>query len=72
MDWFLERARALGVEHRPPAPLLMGRHLLTMGLQPGPGVGRILKAVYERQLDGVITDLDGALTAARDEIARAK
>jgi len=70
MDWFLERARALGVEHRPPAPLLMGRHLLTMGLEPGPGVGRILKAVYERQLDGVITDLDGALAAARDEIVR--
>jgi tRNA nucleotidyltransferase (CCA-adding enzyme) len=69
MDWFLERARALGVEHRPPAPLLMGRHLLAMGLDPGPGVGRILKAVYERQLDGVITDLDGALVAARDEIA---
>ena len=70
MDWFLERARALGVEHRPPAPLLMGRHLLAMGLEPGPGIGRILKAVYERQLDGVITDLDGALAAARDEIAR--
>jgi hypothetical protein len=47
----------------------MGRHLLAMGLDPGPGVGRILKAVYERQLDGVITDLDGALVAARDEIA---
>jgi len=70
MDWFLERARALGVEHRPPAPLLMGRHLLAMGFEPGPGVGRILKAVYERQLDGAITDLDGALAAARDEIAR--
>jgi tRNA nucleotidyltransferase (CCA-adding enzyme) len=70
MDWFLERARALGVEHHPPAPLLMGRHLLAMGLDPGPGIGRILKAVYERQLDGVITDLDGALAAARDEIAR--
>ena len=24
MDWFLERARALGVEHRPPAPILLG------------------------------------------------
>jgi tRNA nucleotidyltransferase (CCA-adding enzyme) len=72
MDWFLERARALGVEHRPPAPILMGRHLLAMGLEPGPGVGRILRAVYERQLDGAITDLDEALAAARDEIARAK
>jgi tRNA nucleotidyltransferase (CCA-adding enzyme) len=70
MDWFLERAKALGVEHRPPAPILMGRHLLAMGLEAGPGVGRILKAVYERQLDGSVTGLDEALAAARDEIAR--
>ena len=36
MDWFLERARALGVEHRPPAPILLGRHLLELGVKPGP------------------------------------
>ena len=68
MDWFLERARALGVEHRPPAPILMGRHLLALGLQPGPGVGRILKAVYEQQLDGSVTTLEEALAAARREL----
>ena len=28
MTWFLERARALGVEHEAPKPLLLGRHLL--------------------------------------------
>ena len=58
MDWFLERARALGVEHRPPAPILLGRHVLAMGLTPGPAVGRILKAVYEQQLDGAVTTLE--------------
>ena len=36
MDWFIERARALGVEHQPPPPLLLGRHLLELGLPPGP------------------------------------
>ena len=55
MDWFLERARALGVEHRPPAPILLGRHLLELGVKPGPRVGEILKAVYEQQLDGTVT-----------------
>jgi tRNA nucleotidyltransferase (CCA-adding enzyme) len=65
MDWFLDRARALGVEHRPPAPILMGRHLLAMGLPPGPGVGRVLKAVYEQQLDGAVTTLDEAIAAAQ-------
>jgi len=65
MDWFVERARALGVEHRPPAPLLMGRHLLELGVEPGPRMGEILRAVYERQLDGEITTLDEARDAAR-------
>jgi len=65
MDWFLERARALGVEHRPPPPILLGRHLLALGLSPGRRVGEILKAVYEQQLDGTITTLDEAIDAAK-------
>jgi tRNA nucleotidyltransferase (CCA-adding enzyme) len=65
MDWFLDRARSLGVERRPPAPILLGRHLLGLGLQPGPHVGEVLKAVYERQLDGTVTTLDEAIAAAR-------
>jgi tRNA nucleotidyltransferase (CCA-adding enzyme) len=65
MDWFLERARALGVEHAPPAPLLMGRHLLDLGMTPGPRLGSILKQVYERQLDGGISTLEEATAAAR-------
>jgi tRNA nucleotidyltransferase (CCA-adding enzyme) len=65
MDWFLERARALGVEHQPPAPLLMGRHVLELGVPPGPNVGTLLKAVYERQLDGEITTLEEAMAALR-------
>ena len=65
MDWFLERARALGVEHRPPPPILLGRHLLELGLTPGPRVGEILKAVYEQQMDGSVTTLEDAIAAAR-------
>jgi tRNA nucleotidyltransferase (CCA-adding enzyme) len=65
MDWFQERARALGVEHQPPAPLLLGRHVLAEGLAPGPRVGELLSAVYEQQLDGHVTTLDEALAALR-------
>jgi tRNA nucleotidyltransferase (CCA-adding enzyme) len=65
MDWFIARARTLGVEHRPPAPLLMGRHLLALGLTPGPGVGRILKAVYEQQLDGEVLSVEDAISTAK-------
>jgi tRNA nucleotidyltransferase (CCA-adding enzyme) len=63
MDWFIDRARHIGVT--PPEPLLLGRHVLALGVPPGPRVGEILRAVYERQLDGEITTLDGAIAAAR-------
>jgi tRNA nucleotidyltransferase (CCA-adding enzyme) len=65
MEWFLDRARALGVEHRPPAPILLGRHLLALGMKPGPRMGEILKAVYERQMDGTVTTLDEAVAEAQ-------
>jgi tRNA nucleotidyltransferase (CCA-adding enzyme) len=65
MDWFLERARALGVEHAPPTPLVMGRHLLALGLLPGPRIGEILKQIYERQLDGDVQTVDEGLALAR-------
>jgi tRNA nucleotidyltransferase (CCA-adding enzyme) len=69
MDQFLERARRLGVEHAPPEPLVKGRHLLALGVKPGPAVGEVLKQVYERQLDGSATDFESAMALAR-EIAR--
>jgi len=65
MDWFLDRARSLGVEHRPPAAILMGRHLLELGLEPGPRVGEILKAVYELQMDGKVTTVEEGIEAAK-------
>ena len=69
IEWFLEHATALGVEHRPPAPVLLGRHLIELGITPGPAMGEILKAVYEQQLDGVVATLDDAREAARRLIA---
>ena len=69
MDAFLDRARALGVEHAAPDPFVKGRHLLELGVQPGPAIGEVLRHVYERQLDGSVADFDAALALAR-EIAR--
>ena len=64
-DWFIQRARALGVEHGPPAPLLQGRHLLEAGFEPGPQMGKLLRRVYELQLDGEVTTAEEALAAAQ-------
>jgi len=65
MDWFVERARALCVEHQPPAPLLLGRHVLALGVVPGPRVGAVLRQVYDEQLDGTITTVEEAIDRAR-------
>jgi tRNA nucleotidyltransferase (CCA-adding enzyme) len=64
-EWFIERARELDVAARAPAPILLGRHLLEMGMEPGPRVGQIAKAVYEMQLDGGVKTLDEARRAAK-------
>jgi tRNA nucleotidyltransferase (CCA-adding enzyme) len=66
MDWFLDRARALGVEHRPPTRLVLGRHLIPLGVAPGPAMGRLLQAIYERQLDGDITTTEEGIRLARE------
>ena len=70
MDWFIERARSLGVEHKPPAPILLGRHLIELGVAPGPRMGEILRAVYELQLDSAVTSLEEARERARALIAQ--
>ena len=69
MDWFIERARALGVEHQPPAPLLLGRHVLALGVKPGPPVGEVLRQVYEMQLDGEVRSTEAAIDVARTILA---
>jgi tRNA nucleotidyltransferase (CCA-adding enzyme) len=64
-EWFIERTRELQVEQSPPEPLLLGRHLLELGVEPGPEVGEITRAVYEMQLDGRVRTLDEAISEAR-------
>jgi tRNA nucleotidyltransferase (CCA-adding enzyme) len=64
-EWFIARARELSVERRPPEPILLGRHLLEMGLKPSPLVGEIQRAVYELQLDNRVRTLEEAKEAAR-------
>jgi tRNA nucleotidyltransferase (CCA-adding enzyme) len=68
-EWFIERARELDVASAAPAPLLLGRYLLEMGLQPGPRIGEITRAVYEMQLDGRVGTLEEAKKAAKRMIS---
>lgn len=69
----LARAEALGIAEQPPEPILRGRLLeKSLGVPPGPAMGALLKHVYELQLDGHVTDLDGAREAAAQYWTRAR
>jgi tRNA nucleotidyltransferase (CCA-adding enzyme) len=47
-------------------PLVLGRHLLELGVKPGPDMGTLLKQIYERQLDGEIRTIDEGITLATE------
>jgi len=63
----LELLRRHAARSAAPLPRLIdGRDVLAQcGLEPGPEVGRILRAVREAQEDGVVSDRDAALRLAR-------
>jgi tRNA nucleotidyltransferase (CCA-adding enzyme) len=56
-----ERAQALELQQNGPRPILLGRHLIQLGLRPGPPFKPLLEAAFEAQLDGVFSDEPGAL-----------
>ena len=68
-SWLLKKARELDVEAHAPTPLVMGRHLLAMGVSSGPEMGKHLDDCYEAQLDGLFTTLDEGLAYARQVLS---
>lgn len=61
IDWFQERTANLNIVDNSIKPILMGRHLIEMGMKPSKEFGRILNDVFEKQLDGKVTTLEEAL-----------
>ena len=47
----------------------MGRHLIELGLEPGPHFGRVLEACFARQIEGEFDTLGAVLECARAIIA---
>ncbi len=43
----------------------MGRHLIEMGLEPGPRFGKLLSSCLEAQIEGEFDTLEGGLEHAR-------
>jgi tRNA nucleotidyltransferase (CCA-adding enzyme) len=66
--WLLERACRLNVEDQAPTPLVLGRHLLDLGIQPGTDMGQLLDDCYEAQLDGLFSSLDEGIVFAKGKL----
>ena len=56
-----EMAMKLDVHESKPKPVLQGRDLFKLGMEPGRKMGEVLRRAYEAQLDGTIGTLDEAI-----------
>ncbi len=56
----LARAHELEIRKQPPRPILLGRHLIEIGLPPGEPFGNILDKAFDAQVEGAFGDLAGA------------
>ena len=61
LEFLRASARRLAVEHTAPRPLVLGRHLIALGLVPGPQFTPALEAAFESQLDGAFNDEAGGI-----------
>lgn len=50
-------AASLELQAKAPKPILLGRHLIDLGLKPSPEFGAILRQAFEAQLEGKFSDL---------------
>ena len=64
LAWLADTAERLEIKDSAPRPLLLGRDLIAMGMKPGVEFGKILKRVYEAQLDGKVTTKEEAQALA--------
>jgi len=67
-EWLLTEAKRMNVHKNAPRPLLLGRHLLALGMSPGPKMGIILKNAFEKQLNGDLEKEEDAITWAKSNL----
>jgi tRNA nucleotidyltransferase (CCA-adding enzyme) len=62
--WLLRRFEELNVSRETIQPLVRGRDLIELGVAPGPAMGKILKRLYEMQLDNAFESRAQGIRAA--------
>jgi tRNA nucleotidyltransferase (CCA-adding enzyme) len=70
--WLLKRFDELNVSRESIRPLVLGRDLIALGVEPGPAMGKILKRLYGMQLDNAFETRAQGIRAAEGLIKRKK
>jgi tRNA nucleotidyltransferase (CCA-adding enzyme) len=66
--WMMGRFKQIGLQH-PKAldPMVMGRNLIPLGIQPSKEMGRLLDKIYNAQLDGKFSTTEEGIEYARSQ-----
>ena len=61
VDKLVKVAETLSVVNEGPKPIVMGRHLIELGLKPGKHFSPILSTAFNAQLDGTFSTLEDGI-----------
>jgi tRNA nucleotidyltransferase (CCA-adding enzyme) len=61
IDELVTKAHALQIADGAPKPIVLGRHLIELGLTPGPSFKPVIDAAFEAQLEGAFADEPGGV-----------
>ncbi len=64
------KARSLTLASSAPKPLILGRHLLALGLKPGRDFKPLLDTAFEAQLDGIFTGESDGIEWLRNHLRK--
>lgn len=67
-EWISGRFAELNVTKETIQPLILGRDLIELGVEPGPHMGKLLKRLYQMQLDNEYETRESGLYFARNLI----
>ena len=70
IDELVAKAHGLAIADSAPKPIVLGRHLIELGLKPGPKFTPIIDAAFEAQLDGAFNDEVGGVAWLRTYLKR--
>lgn len=67
--WLLQKFEELNVSKESIKPLIQGRDLIELGISPGPDMGKLLKELYQRQLDNEFETRESGIETAKRLLA---